>query len=289
LGGTSRGFWKVGAFCWLAAGACGAAGCQQTELLPDPSLVPAQTPPWFDDRDWAAVLRENVRGDVVDYDHLARHRQGLERYLALISVVGPGSTPKLFPTRKHRLAYWINAYNAAALRVVLEQYPTETVYKLTGPSFEHDFLLRVDGRAMNLAAIRQEVYQHRAGDLRVLFCLCAAARGSPPLADQPIRADTLYRQLESAARKAMENPRLVRIEHATERLLVWQRLFTMRDVLVREYEAHTGARGASLLNVLMSFASDRRRRQLSGAVGYAIGVIPFDRSLNRWTPPERNR
>ncbi len=100
-----------------------------------------------------------------------------------------------------------------------------------------------------------------------------------------MRADTLNRQLEAAARQAMDNPRLIRIEHETQRLLVWQRMAAMREAFVREYEVRMQTREATLLNVLMRFADDRRRRELNTAIGYVIGVIPYDRSLNQWAPP----
>ena len=259
-------------------------GCGPAPILPKLELVPTEVPAAFDDSDWAAVLRENVRGDLVDYKHLASHRQGLDRFVAMLSVVGPKRTPKLFPTARHQTAYWINAFNALVLYKVLEEYPCESMYGLDRPSLRHGYSFRVDGTPLVLHDAFERLRKASQNDARILFTLCDASRASPPLAPTPYAADTLDRQLADAARRAVNNDQLVRVDRAGMRLLLSQDLVREEGWLVRNYERRTGARGARLLNALLSFTpSARKRAALNGAIGYGVGTIPFDRRLNDWS------
>jgi hypothetical protein len=269
------------------AAALAASGCGPRRIAPDMKLLRDELPERFDDRDWAFVLRENVRDDLVDYEHLAEHRAPLERFLAYVSVVGPFTTPNQFRTDQERTAFWINCYNALALRFVLEQYPTDTVYPLVGPNIEYDFSFPVDGQPMTLHDIEVRALRDSHDDMRLLFCLCAAAKGCPPLEAQPFRGEDLPRRLHVAAEQAMANPNIVRRDDENQRLLVWYPLLTRETAFIRYYERSKATSGAGLITVLLDFAAPEQRRMLNAAIDYELGAIPFDHSLNRWEPPQK--
>ncbi|UCG32258.1 MAG: DUF547 domain-containing protein [Phycisphaerales bacterium] len=246
--------------------------------------MPQATPAAWDYRDWATVLRENVRDDLIDYEHLKGHREPLERFYGAVSVAGPQSTPELFKSPPDRAAYWINVYNALVLRAVLERYPTESIYGLQDPALETDFRFRVDRRLMSLLAVKKELEEISRNDPRVMFCLCAAARGCPPLAAEPYHGFDLERRLRETARLAVNNNDLVRIDHMNRRLLVWLDLFSRKEELIARYERRYRTHGATLLTVLNTYADSRRRGELATSRGYKVEPLPFDRRLNIWKP-----
>ena len=261
-----------------------AAGCAVITLRPAPADVPQEPPTTWDYREWATVLRENVRDGLVDYAHLKDHRQPLDRFLGGLSVVGPKNRPELFKTRGDRAAYWINAYNALVLRVVLERYPVETMYGLADPALEADYQFPVDQRMLNLLTIKEELREVGRNDTRVMFCLCAAAKGAPPLVAEPFQGYDLERRLRETARAAVSNRNMARIDHVNRKLLVWFDLFSGQREIVGQYERRYRTRGATLLTVLNTFADSRRRGELAAARGYKVEPLPFDRSLNLWKP-----
>jgi len=279
--------------CWrvrlIAAAACGAAifapGCApSTILMPDMSVLPVSTAPSYADRDWAVVLRDYVRYGLVDYDSLAANRQVLERYYALLAVTGPASTPEQFPSPAHATAYYLNAYNALVIRAVLERYPVTTMYDLSMPRLEHDYQFKVDGRVCNLAAVEDEMLRSSDGDARTLLATCRAAMGTPRLPNQPYQATLLERQLAEAAAEVLDNPDLFRIDHAARTIYIWQLVERRQDEFVTFWKMRRRVRAGYLFNVLLELASPERRRAIQGAVGYAIRAMPFDRTLNRWSP-----
>jgi hypothetical protein len=262
------------------------SGCgPMTVGLTNDAATPAADPPQiFDDRDWAAILRENVKDGLVDYEHLAAHPESLNRFLELISSVGPESTPQLFPSNQARLAYYINVYNAGVLKAVLVEQVPATMYPFGRPALDHRYHLTVDRKSMTLVELRDAARASSAGDPRIEFALCAAAMGSPPLADQPWRADTIARHLDEVARMAMDHPRMVSIDHVGHHLLLALAIHEQRDAFLEYYTRLTRAPSPTLLNVLLMMAGSVRREWLNTAVGYPEGVIPFDRALNRWAP-----
>lgn len=258
-----------------------AAGCVESSLRPQPGLLSEQERSVYSDRDWSILLERFVQNGRVDYDALSRQRDLLNRYYALLSVTGPGSTPEQFPNPASITAYWINAYNALMLVAVMHQYPVTTVYDVALPRLEHDFTFQVDRRSMTLAQIEREIMEHSKGDVRALFALHRAALGGPPLPDEPMRGETLERQLAAAAAAALDTPEVIRIDHTRRLVLVAQVVFSRQDDFIAYWERRHRSQTAYVFNVLLDLASPERRRTLQSAVGYTIREMPFDRRLNR--------
>jgi hypothetical protein len=68
---------------------------------------------------YAAMLSKHVRPLHVDYAALKAAREALDR------VVDGFNTIRAEPTwtRDQRMAFWINAYNVFALRLIVDHYP----------------------------------------------------------------------------------------------------------------------------------------------------------------------
>jgi len=264
----------------IALCGCAPATIDLIGNTPPPDAVPQV----FDDRDWATVLRENVKDGLVDYTHLQEHDEPLMRYLQLIAHVGPNHTPDLFKDPQDRLAYSINAYNAGVLKAVLHENIPATMYPAGHPSLDHRYRIRVDGRLMTLHELRTVVRQAGDADPRVEFALCGAALGCPPLADQPYRPSTLGQRLEQLACEAMGRSSMVEIDHERQRLLLGRAIAGQREAFLAHYSRLTGTTSPTLLNALLQMADGVRREWLNTAVGYKEGRIRFDRPLNRWVP-----
>jgi hypothetical protein len=260
------------------------AGCSSTAIAPRVGLLDGGEAVYTDD-DWASVLRTYVHDGLVNYDGLAQDRDALDRYYALLSRTGPTLTPEQFQTRAQKVAYWINAHNALVLQAVLRRYPVATMYDLTLPQLHYEYTFRVDGASATLAGIQRRVLEESGGDVRTLFTLHGAAMGTPRLSDQPYRADTLDHQLAQAAAAAMENSDLLRIDHTTKSILLWQQILRHEDDFVAWWKEQRRLPTVFLYNVLLELASPAQRRALQAAVGYTIREIPFERELNRWNPP----
>ncbi|NCQ19483.1 MAG: DUF547 domain-containing protein, partial [Ignavibacteria bacterium] len=70
------------------------------------------------------ILNQHVKNGLVDYKNLKKDSR-LEKYLVQLSNTEP---EKL--SRNEKLAFWINAYNAFTLQVIVENYPVESITDL---------------------------------------------------------------------------------------------------------------------------------------------------------------
>jgi len=166
----------------------------------------------FDVSDWAAVLKLRVNGEGrVDYEGLLADREPLRRYLALIGEVGPTTRPDLFPTDDDKLAYWINAYNAATMNQVLIRWPLKSVID-DKISFFAWTRYRVDGRSLSLYTIENDIVRKQFGDARIHFALNCAGIGCPRLPTEPFLGKRLQSQLERETRRFLNETRNVAVE-----------------------------------------------------------------------------
>lgn len=258
-------------------------GCADQAIRPDPAFVQQARGQAYSDREYALVLRDHVRYGLVDYDTLRARPESLLRYTALLSLTGPRSTPDQFADRSHAIAYYVNAYNALVMTAVLSQpASTPTMYDLSLPRLEEDYKFVLDGAAITLAGIQRRMLEVSDGDVRTILATSRAAMGTPRLPSEPIRPETLDRQLNAASADALDLPEILRIDHSTRSILVWQEVLRNQEAFVDYWKKQKRVRTFYLWNVLREMASPQQQRALQSAVGYAFRPVAFDRSLNRW-------
>jgi hypothetical protein len=158
------------------------------QTLPDPALL-------------NRVLDAHLRNGLVDYRGLAGDRQDLDLYLAQLARTSPHDLELV--SRDARLAFWINAYNACALALVLEHYPLPAEPGAPAGSVRHikDASTRqfcsVAQRARSLDGIVHGIIRP-LGDPRAHFAVACPSRSCPPLAGQAYRGEDLDAQLDVA-------------------------------------------------------------------------------------------
>ncbi|MHC4449260.1 MAG: DUF547 domain-containing protein [Planctomycetota bacterium] len=160
-------------------------GCVQTiEVAGDPRS--------FSYDPWATVLQQVDEQGRVDYQAIPR--DSLNEFVAMLGKFGPTRTPELFPTEDHRLAYWINAYNAIVIHQVLERWPIESVEASKAKFFYWTRYL-VDGERRSLYAIENDIVRKRFAEPRVHFALNCASASCPRLPGESFRPESLESQL----------------------------------------------------------------------------------------------
>jgi hypothetical protein len=144
-----------------------------------------------------ALLRRYVRVDGVDYG--AWHQNGvpaLDAYLASVR----STKPEALQSRAHKLAFWINAYNAYTVRAVLAAWPgIESVRTVASPDFAFFEVKdkQVGDRRLSLNQIENEVIRPTFKDPRIHAALNCASVSCPPLLAAAFRAETLDAQLDA--------------------------------------------------------------------------------------------
>lgn len=81
------------------------------------------------------MLQQRVSGEgLVDYKALQAHPEKLFSYVESLAKRSPDNAPELFPSEAHRLAHWINAYNALTAENLEWTLQQATVEFLNNPA-----------------------------------------------------------------------------------------------------------------------------------------------------------
>ncbi|MGE3166355.1 MAG: DUF547 domain-containing protein [Planctomycetota bacterium] len=167
----------------------------------------------FDHAPFTALLQAHVRGARVDYAALAQDRAALSAYLerlaqADVSTLGPSE----------QTAFFINAYNAYTLELILNHYPLESIRDLADPWKQE--ICRVAGERVSLDFIEHQVLRvpELLGDPRVHFAVNCASISCPPLQGEAFVGARVEQQLEHAAHATLSDPRYVAVDKSCVRV-----------------------------------------------------------------------
>lgn len=173
---------------------------------------------------WTALLPRYVHNGSVDYAGLKRNGQAeLNGYLQSLESVCRGHFDTW--TREQKLAFWINAYNAYTVKLILDNYPLSTIRSiglLPGAAFRQDFipLQRLHGGndELSLNDIEHEILRKEFQEPRIHFAIVCASKSCPILRSAAYRASTVNAQLDDAARTFIRDSSRNRFDASTRTL-----------------------------------------------------------------------
>ncbi len=171
---------------------------------------------------YAALLKKNVKEGVVDYQGFKNEESKLDQYLKVLEKT---DSSKL--SRNEQFAFYINAYNAWTIKLILSGYPGVKSIKEFGSIFKSPWkkkLARIDGDTVTLDHIEHGILRPTYKDPRVHFAINCASKGCPPLRSEPYRGDLLDEQLDEMARAFINDPNRNRLEGKTlyvSRIFKW--------------------------------------------------------------------
>lgn len=141
------------------------------------------------------LLVKHVTIGAVDYAGLQKDEAPLDAYLATLAKT---DIEKL--TANEQKAFWINAYNAFTIKLILNHYPgVESIKDIPrGDRWNWEGWV-VGGEKQSLDAIEHE-FLRPLGDPRIHFAINCASFSCPDLLAEAYRAETLDDQLDRASR-----------------------------------------------------------------------------------------
>lgn len=162
---------------------------------------------------YADLLSRYVKDGVVDYRGFQEEEKKIDRYLKVLETT---DTKKL--SRTEQFAFFINAYNAWTIKLILSGYPAVKSIKDLGTLFKSPWkkkIVRVDGKIITLDDVEHNILRPRFKDPRVHFAINCASKGCPPLISEPYEGDILDQQLHRSVRSFLNNPERNRLEGTT--------------------------------------------------------------------------
>lgn len=144
------------------------------------------------------LLQKNVsEAGFVDYQNFKKQESELDVYLELLST----NTPDETWSRNQKMAYLINTYNAYTLKLILDNYPVESIKKIggiLGNPFKINFI-PFNGHKISLDEVEKGMLL-KMNEPRIHFAINCASESCPKLHNQAFEADMLETQLERVTR-----------------------------------------------------------------------------------------
>ena len=161
----------------------------------------AQTDNWVESYD--NLLKKYVKANGVDYK---RWHASVADRRALCDVVSAIATTDVSKSDSgERLAFYLNAYNAWILHVVVEAYPVKSIKKAKFLVFRRNHIT-VAGKKTSFMALENNLLRKEFAEPRMHFALNCASRACPPLQARAFRTRTLKQDLQNLARAFMNDP-----------------------------------------------------------------------------------
>ncbi|MFY0600399.1 MAG: DUF547 domain-containing protein [Cyclobacteriaceae bacterium] len=140
---------------------------------------------------------------LVDYSGLLLEKEELGKYLNLISGNAPNDDTW---SKEAQLAYWINAYNAFTISLILDHYPLESI-KDIGSSIQVPFIntpwdikfLKIAGEEYDLNNIEHNILRKKWEEPRIHFAINCASLSCPKLRAEAYTEEKLETQLAEQA------------------------------------------------------------------------------------------
>lgn len=158
---------------------------------------------------WDELLTEHVdEYGLVDYPGLRADSARLQEYLTLLESAHPNDSNW---TKNERLAYWINAYNAFTVELILDHYPVASIKDIkngipfVSTVWDIDFI-KIQSRNYTLNNIEHGIIRKYFDEPRIHFALVCAAMSCPKIQRFAYTADELDEQLDTAGRTFLNDP-----------------------------------------------------------------------------------
>jgi len=137
----------------------------------------------------------------VNYKGLKTNKKALDAYCQTLSANPVRDTW----SKEEKLAYWINAYNAFTLQLIVNNYPLKSIMSLDGGKTWDVKRIQLGDKKYSLNQIENEIIRPQFKDARIHFALNCAAKSCPPLWNRAYTAENLFATLEVRAKAFITN------------------------------------------------------------------------------------
>lgn len=143
---------------------------------------------------FSQVLKKFVTEDgYVNYAAISNDIQFSE-YIKLLQQTHPDANW----SENERLAYWINAYNAFTIQLIIKHYPIESIKDI--PKRWSKKFIQIENKKYSLEDIEHEILRKLYKEPRIHFAINCASYSCPKLLNESFESETLDMQLDKAAK-----------------------------------------------------------------------------------------
>ena len=143
---------------------------------------------------WNSLLQKYVsKSGSVNYKGFKKDNNSLSAYLKELATM----TPTKEWSKNATLAYWINAYNAYTVKLIVDNYPTKSIKDINDPWGKK--FITLAGTKYSLEGIENEILR-KMNEPRIHFAINCASVSCPNLLNEAYTEAKLEQQLKNVTK-----------------------------------------------------------------------------------------
>jgi len=103
-----------------------------------------------------------------------------------------------------KLTYWINAYNIYTIKLIVDNYPTSSITKITEKPWHKKFI-KLNGTTYSLNQIENDIIRKRFNEPRIHFALNCASKSCPVLLNKAYTPGAVYSQMTAQTKRFLND------------------------------------------------------------------------------------
>jgi hypothetical protein len=231
---------------------------------------------------------------LVNYSRLKQERAELDKFVRALRDLDAATFLNWPDVEK--IAFWLNAYNALTLKVIIDNMPAvsgsgrsdgkslKSIRQIRGVWDKKKFSIMQ--RNLTLDQIEHEILRKEFKEPRIHFALNCASKGCPVLRREPYVGQNLERQLESQAKIFLSNRQNFYIDRAKRKVYLSSILKWYGDDFVDVYAPRTGfsehnKKKKAVLYFVSLYLKEEDSRYLAEK-NFSVRYLKYDWSLNEW-------
>ena len=149
---------------------------------------------------WNQMLQKYVdKQGQVDYKSWLSEKKQLDAYIQTLEKMPPLE----MASKAAKLAYWINAYNALTVQLILENYPLQSIRDLDDPWDTNCF--KIKDQSYTLGNVEHQILR-KMDEARIHFAINCASASCPNLLNRAFQEKQLERQLVEVTESFLKDP-----------------------------------------------------------------------------------
>jgi hypothetical protein len=161
------------------------------------------TSQFFDEAD--SFFQTYVSSGTIDYNAISQNPEKLNSVLAIAKGISVSTSEA-----KTYQAFWINAYNLAVIKGIIDHYPIKSPLDKKG--FFDKLKFDLGGTSITLNDIENKKLRAKFDEPRFHFVLVCGAKGCPPIIAKAYTPANLEATLQAQTVKALNNPNFIKVK-----------------------------------------------------------------------------
>ncbi|AFL80186.1 Protein of unknown function, DUF547 [Aequorivita sublithincola DSM 14238] len=179
----------------LSAAGVSSQGQPTKEVKMELTSTTANSAVNVDHSEWNSLLKKHVNSEgLVDYKGFKKDQAKLDGYLKMLSEKNPSNDWSV----QELLAYYINIYNAATVKLIVENYPVKSIKDIDGNWTKGR--VSIGSKELSLGGIENGILR-KMNEPRIHFAINCASISCPKILNEAFTAAKINEQLDRATKE----------------------------------------------------------------------------------------